>query len=244
MLIVFTLTFIALTAFIVLERRHRQFRRSLLAGLIASTLGLSACETVMIGALNMAEMTQLEVKGDTLYVANLLNSQTFDQMRAVIGDNPQVKTLVFTAMEGSIDDETTFAMGRWIREQGLNTHLTARSVIASGAVDLYLSGSHRTMERGAMIGVHSWSDGSKEAADYPRDSKEHALNRDYIIAMGVPEDFYWFTIYEAPADAIHWMSEPEVLKYQLPTTAISNDDTSGAIIFDNFEEMRAEILED
>ena len=101
------------------------------------------------------------------------------------------------------------------------------------------------MEDGAKIGVHSWDDGSKEAADFPRDSKEHDLNKDYIVAMNVPEEFYWFTIYEAPADAIHWMSNAEINKYKLLTAPIMDADTSQDMRpFADFAENRKEVLEE
>ncbi len=212
--------------------------------IVTFAASLTACETAAMLVLNSTEQTSITVEGDKLFIMGLLNSKTFGQMQKTITANPQIDTLVFTAMPGSIDDEVTFEMGRWLRAKKLNTHLTAKTVIASGAVDLFLSGSQRTMEAGAQLGVHSWSDGSKEAADYPRDSEEHALNLNYIIDMDVPADFYWFTIYEAPADAIHWMSTDEVLKYGLLTTPIKSTDTSGGIPFNNFEEMRLEILED
>ena len=212
--------------------------------IIAFAASLTACETAAMLVLNSTEQTSITVEGDKLFIMGLLNSKTFGQMQKTITDNPQIDTLVFTAMPGSIDDEVTFEMGRWLRAKKLNTHLTAKTVIASGAVDLFLSGSQRTMEAGAQLGVHSWSDGSKEAADYPRDSEEHALNRDYIVDLGVPEDFYWFTIYEAPADAIHWMSQGEVVKYGLLTAPILTEDSSAAIPFKGFAKMRTEILED
>lgn len=205
--------------------------------------GLAACETAAILMLNATPITSLQVKGDKLYVMDILNSKTFGQMKEVINANPQVDTLVFTAMPGSIDDETTFAMGRWLREQNLNTHLTAKSVIASGAVDLFLSGVERTMENGAQLGVHSWSDGSKEAADFPKSSPEHDLNKSYIVDMGVPADFYWFTIYEAAADEISWMTHENINKYDILTRPIQNADTSNNIPFSDFNTLRAEILE-
>lgn len=211
--------------------------------LTAAALALTGCETVAMLVLNGTEQTALSVQGDKLYVMDLLNSKTFGQMQQVISANPQVKTLVFTAMPGSIDDETTFEMGRWLRAKGLNTHLTAQTVIASGAVDLFLSGSQRTMEAGAQLGVHSWSDGSREAADFPRDSEEHALNRDYIVDLGVTEDFYWFTIYEAPADEIYWMSQGEIVKYGLLTAPIQTSDSSAGVPFKDFIKIRKEILE-
>lgn len=221
----------------------RQLRKIALSAFTSATLlGLAGCQTIAISMLNRAEVTSIAVEGEKLYIMDLLNSKTFGQMQDTINLNPQVTTLVFTAMPGSIDDEVTFEMGRWLKAKGLNTHLTSESVIASGAVDLFLSGTERTMEAGAKIGVHSWSDGSKEAADYPRDSKEHALNRDYIVDMGVPEDFYWFTIYEAPADEIHWMSQGEIVKHRLLTTPIRTDDSSATIPFEHFTKMRLEVL--
>jgi len=207
------------------------------------TGGLSACETAAILMMNASPVTSLHVEGEKLYVMDLLNSKTFDQMKNVVEKNPQVDTLIFTAMPGSIDDETTFAMGRWLRKQKLNTHLTAKSAIASGAVDLFLSGVERTMEEGAQLGVHSWSDGSKEAADYPRNSQEHDLNKSYIVDMGVPADFYWFTIYEAPADKISWMTEADITKYNIITQPIQKVNTSKKIPFDGFGKLRMEILE-
>lgn len=220
--------------------------KKLLVSLFAVAIagGVTACETATILMLNTIPVTSLQVEGDKLYVMDILNSKTFGQMKAIIEENPQVETLVFTAMPGSIDDETTFAMGRWLREQGLNTHLTAKSAIASGAVDLFLSGVERTMEDGAQLGVHSWGDGSRQASDYPKSSPEHDLNKSYIVDMGVPEDFYWFTIYEAPADKISWMTQEDVIKYGLLTQPMLAEDTSGAIPFSNFNEMRLDILED
>ncbi len=120
-------------------------------------------------------------------------------------------------MPGSLDDEALFPFARWIRAQGYNTHLESTSEIASGAVDLFLSGVERTMEKGAKLGVHSWSDGDKEASEYPRSHSAHSLNASYIKAMLNSDEFYWFTINAAPANAIHWMNEAEIKKYQLLT---------------------------
>lgn len=212
--------------------------------IVGSASGLSACTTAMVLIANQIELTELSVQNDKLYLMGELNSQTFDQVKTAVEANPNVETLVFTAMPESLDDDITFAMGRWLRQKGLNTHLTAESVIASGAVDLYLAGIERTMEDGAMLGVHSWSDGSKEASDFPRDHEAHDLNKSYIIDLGIPEEFYWFTIYQAPADEIYWMSEDEVVAYNLTTETISDQNTSNDIPFTYFSEQRAELLDE
>ena len=62
--------------------------------------------------------------------------------------------------------------------------------------------------------------------------------------MNVPEEFYWFTIYEAPADAIHWMSHTEINKYKLLTAPIMDTDTSKNIPFAEFADTRKEVLEE
>ena len=104
-----------------------------------------------------------------------------------------------------------------VREIGLNTHLTKSSEIHSGGVDLFLAGVERTMERGATIGVHSWSDGERDARDYPKNAPEHEQNRLYIQRMLGSDAFYWFTIYAASADDIHVMTDAEIEKYGILT---------------------------
>ena len=68
-------------------------------------------------------------------------------------------------MEGSIDDHTMIKLAYYVRKKWLNTKLLSYSDINSGAVDLFLAGVERTMEKGAHIGVHSWSNGFKKAKE-------------------------------------------------------------------------------
>lgn len=68
------------------------------------------------------------------------------------------------------------------------------------------------------------------------------MNKSYIVDLGVPEDFYWFTIYQAAADAIYWMNEMEIEKFNLTTVPLIDADTSDRIPFAEFETKRLEIL--
>jgi hypothetical protein len=81
-------------------------------------------------------------------------------------------------------------LGYRVRELGLDTHLTADSWIESGAVDVFAAGVQRPMEQGAKLGVHSWTDGTLDAKDYPRDSPEHEKNRAFIEAMLGSDAFF------------------------------------------------------
>jgi len=182
----------------------------------------------MVSALNQIELTRISVQDDKMYLLGDFNSQSYDQVRASIEANPNIKTIVLTANSGSLDDETTFKLWRYLRDKGLNTHLLGNSVIASGAVDLFLSGVSRTIEKGAKLGVHSWSDGSKQGKDIPKDNPVHDLNATYIKDMLGNDEFYWFTIYSASADSIYWMKENEIQKFQLQTGSFlpaSDDET-------------------
>lgn len=184
--------------------------------LVAFFLG----EQLLVTALNLSDLTGVEVRGERMYLAGELNTRTPDKIKKAIRSNPQVKTLVLMDMPGSLDDEALFPFATWVRQRGLNTHLESTSVIASGAVDFFLAGRQRTMEKGARLGVHSWGDGNKQASDYPRHHIVHRLNADYIKSMLGSENFYWFTIYAAPSNGIHWMSSAEIEKFGLLTQPI------------------------
>lgn len=170
--------------------------------------------------LNLKTTTRLEVKDKNLYMDGIINEKTYDQFVKILNDNPQIKTLVEGDVPGSIDDDTMIKLAYFIRDKGLNTKILSNSDINSGGVDLFLAGVERTMEKGAKIGVHSWSDGEKDAAEYPVDSPKHEANRKYIETMLGSDDFYWFTIYAAAADSIHQMTKKEITRYKLLTQPV------------------------
>ncbi len=179
--------------------------------------GLAACTQVAVLALNTVTTTSFTVEGTRLYMSGEINAKTFDQFEAVYAANPQIDTLVELDVPGSVDDDTMIALAYRVRELGLNTHLTARSEVYSGGVDLFLAGVRRTMAPEAKIGVHAWSDGNREAHEYPMGAPEHEQNRRYIEEMLGSDAFYWFTILAAPADGIHIMTDAEIARFGLLT---------------------------
>ena len=195
--------------------------------------------------MNHRDLTQTAVHGERLYIMGDLNAATPGKIKRVLAANPGVTTLVLTAMPGSMDDEALFPFASWIRSKGLNTHLTSRSVIASGAVDLFLAGTKRTMEKGAMLGVHSWSDGDRQASDFPRGDDAHRMNADYIAAMLGQDAFYWFTIYAAAADGMHWMTQSEIDKHGLLTGPVQGPGVTPmpTLFYEAMERERRELDE-
>jgi len=186
-------------------------------GIILCITALSACEMVVVNALNMIETTEFTVVGENLIMNGEINSKTLDQFNEVIEGNPEITTLVEVDVPGSLDDDTMYQLVYRVRELGLNTHLRSDSRIYSGGVDLFLGGVERSIEAGAELGVHSWSDGVNEAMDFPRGSPEHEANRKLIEDMLGADDFYWFTIEAAPADGIHVMTSDEIARFGLVT---------------------------
>ncbi len=198
---------------------RRRINGKVIALLVLSmtAVGAVGCEQIAVVAMNQITTTEFSVRGDQLLMQGEINSKTLDQFEDVIAANPGIKTLVELEVPGSLDDDTMIALAYRVRALGLNTHLTATSEIYSGGVDLFLAGVTRTMEDGAKIGVHSWSDGTNEAKDFPRGAPEHEQNRLYIERMLGDDAFYWFTIYAAPADDIYIMTEAEIRQYGLLT---------------------------
>lgn len=180
--------------------------------LIGFLLGLASC-----GADDAKDLTDFEVKGAQLFMSGDINAHTQIEFEEILADHPEITTLVQIDVPGSLDDAAMIALAYRVRDLGLNTHLTSESAIYSGGVDLFLAGVTRTIERGAVLGVHSWSDGEKDAAEYPRDHPAHAENRQYIVDMLGDDAFYWFTIYAAPFDGIHEMTPAEIDRYGLIT---------------------------
>jgi len=138
-----------------------------------------------------------------------------------IAKYPNTNKIIMKNCPGSSNDEANLTAARKVKKQNVSIHLPANAVIASGAVDFFLAGTERSREEGSKIGVHAWSDGKKEASDFPRGHKFHQPYIKYYIDMGFPQkdanDFYFFTINAASSSSIHWMTNREIKQYKLIT---------------------------
>ena len=160
----------------------------------------------------------LDVRGDLLFVKGVVNTRSHDSVYHILEDEPGVHTVVLTYVPGSADDEVNLELGRLLHDIGMTTYLPAQAEVASGGTDLFLAGVERIVERGARIGVHSWSAGGSETGDtLPRDHPEHKLYLNYYRDIGIDEDFYWFTLRAASPEDIHWMTAEEMTQYAVHT---------------------------
>ncbi|APE43829.1 hypothetical protein BOO69_10695 [Sulfitobacter alexandrii] len=181
-------------------------------------LALASCATIE----NASDGTTMQVEGDRLYLSGTITSRTPANFERILARNPQVRTLVQTRVDGSIDGAATIRMGRLLRARGMDTHLPPGSIVDSGGVDLFLAGTRRTMAPGASLGVHSWRNAYREGSSYPRNSPEHEMTRRYVAEMLGSDAFYWFTLASAPSDGIHELTPGEIARYGLLTQPAAN----------------------
>jgi len=180
-----------------------------------------------------AGTSQLTIKGDKAYINTEykvnayttlnggLGVRAYNQIFDVIHQHPEVKILVEEQVSGSIHDAINMQTGRLVRKARLATHISKNSDIASGGVDLFCAGVKRTMEDGAKVGVHSWSDGEGiEAGNLSEDNPLHKDQINYFTEMlGSPigEEFYFYTIHAAIAGEIYQMNRAEMQSFQMLT---------------------------
>lgn len=164
-----------------------------------------------------------KVKNDTTVVMNgTIGGRTDNHFDKLVKKNNNIKWIELEDCPGSKNDEVNLKLSKKIHDLGINTKVFSYSEIASGAVDLFLAGNKREIEQGAKIGVHSWGGGGGESAtDYPIGHANHLPYIEYYKYVGFTqqeaEDFYYFTINSASADAIHWMTQAEIEQYNMAT---------------------------
>lgn len=184
--------------------------------LLIAALVLSNCATF-----DDYDPLNVSVNGDEIIATGVIDGTTPDILGRAIQNNPEVKTLVLLNVPGSADDVSNLKVARKVRAAGLTTLIPADGMVASGGTDLFLAGAERKIEEGACLGVHSWAGGTifslKQGNDFPKDDPEHQKYLTYYTEMGIPTDFYWYTLDAADAENMHWMTDAEIQRYRLGT---------------------------
>lgn len=167
-----------------------------------------------------------EINGHEAYLNGGLGTRTYHQLKNIIDNHSEVKTIVFGNIKGSLNDAVNMHTGRILREAGLNTKVLTDSDIASGGVDLFCAGVERIVEEGAKIGIHSWCCiGDLTAIEVPREHPAHKYQIEYFsmcLGRELGTDFYFNTLESAPFDGIHWMTIDEIIKWNIATKLIED----------------------
>ncbi|MCY4441313.1 MAG: alpha/beta hydrolase [Deltaproteobacteria bacterium] len=160
---------------------------------------------------------RLSVRADLLFVKGVVNRRSARRVHKALLSAPDVGAVVLTLVPGSAHDPTNLQLGLMLRQANYTTYLPSGGLVASGGTDLLLAGVLRIVERGARIGVHSWSDGSATGDTIAREAEAHRIYLDYYRALAIDQEFYWFTLQAAPADRVHWMNDSEMTMYSVYT---------------------------
>lgn len=174
--------------------------------------------------------TEFTVDGNLLILEGALDGETLAAFEAALDAAPGIDTLVLRHIEGSLDDEANLVFSQRVRELGLTTVVPSDGMVASGGTDLFLAGASRRLEPGACVGVHSWATDTYDAQDLSRDHAEHDPYLDFYENIGIDPDFYWFTIYAAGADDMHWMSAEEAQEWDMTTGGARAPQLGGAAV--------------
>jgi len=206
--------------------RHMDSAFKLFAFLIL--LGITSC--CAIGREQTTTETVINKRGENLFLLGNFDSFTLDAVVKKLEKSPEITRIVFTANGGSNDDSATLKLGRFIRQEKLDTHVLEGGVIASGGVSLFLAGVKRSIGKNVYIGVHSWQHCSgsgvlncKSAKDFAHTDPAHRLHNDYIKEMLSTDSFYWFSINAAPQNSIHWLSSSEIQSFKLVNHSINEN---------------------
>lgn len=198
-----------------------RFSKSILSLILSATLTLTSCTSILLKTIG--EYPTIEIEGDQAKINGTLGKQFHKKLEEFVVENPEIKDLVLENIPGSINDEWNVKTCRLVHNNCMNTILKDDSEIASGGVDLFISGNNRIVTEGAKIGVHSWRDSKQDGAEYPRDSDEHKIFLEFFSEIDIDTSFYWYTLDAAEAKSIHWMTKDEIELYKLEMTIDSTD---------------------
>lgn len=198
------------------------------------TLGYSA----FAPTLTLADVPmEFHVNGTFAVAIGYITSNTPTIVQNLINNNPSVTTIVLLDSGGSEDDQANLTASQLIHNAGYKMYIPSNGFIASGAVDMFLAGVIRVADVGSQVGVHSWSDGTNDATNFPVGHSYHLPYINYYVSMGytqqAAEDFYYFTINAAPASSVYWMTESEKDIYSIRTCTFSTTPTYTASILGN-----------
>lgn len=194
----------------ILRHKYSAFTLFFLGTLLLSIGSCKKGYEARFGPFYILDDTTVVVNGD-------MGSRVDNQLERLLNKYPGISYAIMEKCPGSRDDEELFKAARMLYNQDVHIHLPPNAKIESGAVDLFLAGTTRTMDEGAKIGVHAWSDGNTSATAYPVGHEEHEIYIDYYASIGYSqqeaENLYYFIINAAGPNNIHYMTAEEILAF-------------------------------
>lgn len=165
------------------------------------------------------------IDGKRAAIVGPTNRMSPQYFTAMLRDNPGLEVLEMVEAPGTSHDIANLEVGRAIRAAGLRTHVPNGGSVRSGAVELFLAGTTRTMDNNAEFAVHSWRDNyGREPQDFAEDHPANRLYLDYYKEMGMSEnkarDFYAMTNSVPHVQAL-WLGADEMRPWARPERAVT-----------------------
>lgn len=172
------------------------------------------------------EPVSFKIEGHSAVMRGILDSSLPDLISNLFKVHPEVDTIIMEEIKGTVDLLATYEAGSIMREACITTVVPYKGFVASGGVSLFLAGCERIADESSSIVVHTWrnftldDNGEKvvkvAAIDLPVTDSAHDVHLDYLDEMGIPEEFYWFTI-NTPFETPHYLSNEELETYNIVT---------------------------
>ncbi len=152
-----------------------------------------------------------------------ISSRTSLDLNNMLAAHPNVHTLEFGFVTGSISPHTRYALelGYAIRAYCLTTKITHSSYVVAEAVHSYIAGCDREFQEGSRIGVSSWynrsinettNETTKAIKNEPLKEDRHANNLQYYIDMGIPQSFYFYQL-TFPKSRPNFLNKMELVEF-------------------------------
>jgi hypothetical protein len=143
-------------------------------------------------------------------------AERFAQEIARRGD--YVKTVVLNSPGGSVRD--ALAMGRLIRDKGLDTRVEAAGHCASSCPLVFAGGVARTAGKNASIGVHQvfavTPEGAAADTGMAQAQRVSAECQRHLVGMGVDAQV-WIHAMETPREELFYFTPKELMDLKLAT---------------------------
>ena len=183
--------------------------------------------TTLSGCGFYGESAQFASDGENIVMTGVVDGRALPKFQQVLLNNPEAQTLILQYIPGSMDDDANLELSKMVHASGLTTIVPSDGMVASGGTDLLAAGKRRIALPGACIGVHSWAyvglfGNDTPGTSLPRDHEEHRKYENFYRSIGIPPDFYWFTMNAAPPEDIHWMRSDEMNRYRISSRTLGD----------------------
>ena len=213
----------------------RCFRRSIRTTLPAEPGPVVTTDRALLDA----PLTVALKGGGVLELVGTIDVGSYDRFASEVAARGEyIKVVALNSPGGSVND--AIAIGSLIREKGFATSVATGALCASSCPLVLASGSTRTVEPEAAVGVHqiyarvatgALPTGAKAAGKAMSDAqKTTAVITRHLSAMGV-DPALWLHAFETPPTRLYYLSPEEIAEVPADRRAIGQGCVLNAITF-------------